>query len=664
MNNNYNNDEVFLNCTNKCRFMVSELQSSTNNPEKTEFLYHPNDPNSRTKYQELINKTLNLTGFFSVGTIATNRTRSDLILLTGDSYDEFGFKRLDLTEYDGKHSLDIQNINMTTKTFTDTPIIPMALHPVQPIIYHIQQISGSMNCSIHLLNYESKEERQITEELGWINFLYYLSDEELIAIVFQEKENVIFRISIESGEKTKLLSTQEQIMSATCDYQSQRLIAALGRSETKLLMIDFSSNYNIEYVVTLPNSLNQFPRISPNGEMIAFICTPRQSNPQLVIYDIKTERELIRKGIPGNSIGFFISDTDYMQWDDDHRIFASVCKDGDGNVFVFDLETETWNGPMSRNTVLFDIISNNFGVFWPSISNNGTVEIEGLFKNESDVKTMYEFPRETTFECTKESITYTSFDGHEIQGWLTRNIENDGAPLIVSCHGGPTTVDFKVSDPFVEILVQAGYHVFQPNYRGSTTFGTEHQDLLKGEMGKGEILDVIYGTRHLCESLNLTSKPVIMGGSYGGFISLMAIGKEPNLWSGCVSIAPVADIIKHYELGNSHYKQFYQTFIGVSYEENPDIYYKRSPITYLGYVRSPLLILGGEMDPHSYFPQIESYYKKAQELEKEVFFITHDKGHSFGNQEEMENNYCEILAFLEALKLNDPQASSEEPPTP
>ena len=133
-------------------------------------------------------------------------------------------------------------------------------------------------------------------------------------------------------------------------------------------------------------------------------------------------------------------------------------------------------------------------------------------------------------------VHYKSFDGKTISAfvWMPFNLKRDGtAPGIVLPHGGPTgqTVDYFNRD--AAALSSRGYVCIAPNVRGSTGYGIPFQEANKKDLGGGDLQDEVYAARFLVDTGYVDQKKMgITGGSYGGYMTLMAIGKTPEVW-GC-----------------------------------------------------------------------------------------------------------------------------------
>ena len=135
-------------------------------------------------------------------------------------------------------------------------------------------------------------------------------------------------------------------------------------------------------------------------------------------------------------------------------------------------------------------------------------------------------------------VTFKSFDGTLISGIVTLpfNLKRDGSnPGIVFPHGGPTSQTQDGFNRIATALASRGYVVIQPNVRGSTGYGKAFQDGNVKDLGGADLKDTVAAKQFLVDSGYVDAKRVgIFGGSYGGFMTLMAIGRAPDEFAAAV----------------------------------------------------------------------------------------------------------------------------------
>ena len=199
-------------------------------------------------------------------------------------------------------------------------------------------------------------------------------------------------------------------------------------------------------------------------------------------------------------------------------------------------------------------------------------------------------------------------------------------PTVFLVHGGPTWHD---SDAFAAdraAYVDLGCAVVQVNYRGSTGYGAAWRDALEGRPGLTELEDLA-AVRAWAVDSGLASTCVITGGSWGGYLTLLGLGTQPDLWSAGVAAVPVADYVAAYEDEMEQLRAFDRSLFGGSPQDVPEVYERCSPLTYVGQVLAPVLVLAGANDPRCPIRQIDNWLAAAGELGVPVEVYRFDAGH-------------------------------------
>ncbi len=199
-----------------------------------------------------------------------------------------------------------------------------------------------------------------------------------------------------------------------------------------------------------------------------------------------------------------------------------------------------------------------------------------------------------------EILRFTSFDAREITGYLyvpePATFEKPASLLVVP-HGGPTSQWQNTWHPFVQLLVQRGYAVFAPNVRGSSGFGREFEELNDGDWGRGDLEDLVIGTRRVMERPEIRDDRVaIWGVSYGGFLTLAAITRYPDLFACAIEALGMPDLERLYRETTEEGKEYLEREIG-PLRGNLNLYRDLSPLSAVSRVRTPLLSFHGEIYP-------------------------------------------------------------------
>jgi dipeptidyl aminopeptidase/acylaminoacyl peptidase len=197
-------------------------------------------------------------------------------------------------------------------------------------------------------------------------------------------------------------------------------------------------------------------------------------------------------------------------------------------------------------------------------------------------------------------VHYKSFDGKTISAlmWVPFNLKRDGSnPALVLPHGGPTGQVQDYWSPRVAALVSRGYICIAPNVRGSTGYGMDFQRANYQDLGGGDLQDEVYATKFLQATGYVDARKIgITGGSYGGFMTLMAIGKTPDIWAAAVELFGIIDWMTMLQHSDPELQQYEKSLLGDPLKDKK-MYDAASPISYIHNVKAPLLVLQGDNDP-------------------------------------------------------------------
>ena len=201
-------------------------------------------------------------------------------------------------------------------------------------------------------------------------------------------------------------------------------------------------------------------------------------------------------------------------------------------------------------------------------------------------------------------------------------------PTVFLVHGGPTAQDCDAFDAERASYLDLGCAVVQVNYRGSTGYGAAWRDGLAGRPGLTELEDVAAVRAWAVASLLADpDRCVLAGASWGGYLTLLGLGTQPDLWAAGVAAVPVADYVAAYEDEMEPLRAFDRSLFGGSPDEVPEVYARCSPLTYVAAVTAPVLVLAGANDPRCPIRQIENWLAAARELGKDVEVYRFDAGH-------------------------------------
>ncbi|MFE5663326.1 S9 family peptidase [Streptomyces niveus] len=218
--------------------------------------------------------------------------------------------------------------------------------------------------------------------------------------------------------------------------------------------------------------------------------------------------------------------------------------------------------------------------------------------------------------------------GGRIHALVQRPAGEGPFPTVFEIHGGPTAHDRDSFTAGPAAWVDHGYAVVRVNYRGSTGYGREWTDALKHRVGLIELEDIA-AVREWAVTSRLAdpSKLVLSGGSWGGYLTLLGLGTQPDAWAVGLAAVPVADYVTAYHDEMEALKSMDRTLLGGTPEEVPERYEASSPLTYVDEVRAPVYISAGLNDPRCPIQQVENYVNRlaARGATHEVY--RYDAGH-------------------------------------
>ncbi|MBS3752695.1 MAG: S9 family peptidase, partial [Anaerolineales bacterium] len=249
-----------------------------------------------------------------------------------------------------------------------------------------------------------------------------------------------------------------------------------------------------------------------------------------------------------------------------------------------------------------------------------------------------------------EDFHWKGADGLPIQGWLYRP-ESDPKGTIVYVHGGPTAHSQDAINNQIQLFVQNGYNVLDPNYRGSTGFGVAFKEEIKKDgWGGMEQEDIRRGIEALIEKgIADEGKVGITGTSYGGYSSWYAITRFPlEVLAAAAPVCGMTDLVVDYESTRPDLRPYSEEMMGGSPEDVPEKYHDRSPINFVSEIQGNLLIVQGDRDPNV-TPEnvrvVRDALDQAGVSYENLRFA--DEGHGISRPKNQKILYKELLNFFD-----------------
>lgn len=248
-----------------------------------------------------------------------------------------------------------------------------------------------------------------------------------------------------------------------------------------------------------------------------------------------------------------------------------------------------------------------------------------------------------------EVLKYPSFDGMEIEAlYFAPNKEVDNGHTILWPHGGPQHAERKSFRPLLQYLCSQGFRVFSPNFRGSTGYGESFMKLVNKDWGGGPRLDIVTGMEWLDQQGRSTAdKWFCIGGSYGGYMTLLLHGRHATKFKAFVDIFGPSNLFTTIETAPEHWKAADRELIG-----DPEIDREKliedSPMTYIDQMTKPMLVIQGANDPRVVKVESDVIVNAMREKDQEVeYLVLEDEGHGFSKTENAIKVYKLMVSFLQ-----------------
>ena len=219
--------------------------------------------------------------------------------------------------------------------------------------------------------------------------------------------------------------------------------------------------------------------------------------------------------------------------------------------------------------------------------------------------------------------------GDSIHGWVVTPERPGPFPIYLKVHGGPNWLYLDTWWPDVQSLIDEGFAVAMVNYRGSIGYGRTFRDHIISNIGFPEVEDVTSGLDDLIARGVADPERVVIGGwSWGGYITLLALGTHPDRFVAGVAGVPVGDYMASYDDSAPSLQAYDRSLVGGVVHDIPEFIAERSPITYVDRVKAPVLVLVGENDTRCVPAQVYAYVDALRNAGGDVEVYSYAEGHS------------------------------------
>lgn len=405
-----------------------------------------------------------------------------------------------------------------------------------------------------------------------------------------------------------------------------------------------------EFIPLLPEDAKPPYTISgttiTNSNMIYFVTDYQSEQAYLVRYDLASRQS-------ETVLSFIDESITEVSWHEESETFILATTAGvTDNLYRFNPETREVEELVSPVHVLQEI----------KIAKNGTIYLSGsssvmpvnIFRSVDGVhwESLTEnrvLGIDSTEMVAPETITFNSFDELEIEALLFRATENNANGYTIFWpHGGPQAAERQNFRALFQALLYKGYNIFAPNFRGSTGYGKTFTTLVEKDWGNAPRLDNIESIKWLFkQGIASNDSLFLVGGSYGGYMSLLLHGRHPEYFRAVVDLFGPSDLFSFYESVPPHWKPIMKLWLGDP-NEDKEKFTEDSPITYLDQMTKPMLVVQGAQDPRVVKKESDQIVEKLKEKQRDItYLVLENEGHGFAKKENEITVYKKVMNFLE-----------------
>lgn len=516
----------------------------------------------------------------------------------------------------GDEQHNLWRINITTgeaEQITDNPKAqeyPLEVMPDDKTLLVLSNLKGQLN--LYSFDLDTKEYTQLTDYQFPVNDVSASHDGRLIAYATNEesadlKNSDVYIMNRDGSDKRRLLQMSVGSQDEPGDWTPDNRQFAVTSDVSGKRRVGIYELESGDVRWLSPENREQYAlKFSPDGSTLLAM-ENADSAINVVAYDVKSGAPVPVELPPGMSYN--------ADWLDNKRFIVNIMTD------VSRPELRDYHMDDGASHVL---LKAEYGSIDPA-----------LF-------------------AKSEYVSYPSFDGREIYAILyrPRDMKPDVKyPAIVEIHGGPTGQFMRSFDPYAQFLADQGYIIIQPNIRGSTGYGNEFRDMGRMDWGGGDLEDIEYAARYLRSLPEVDSDRVgVWGGSYGGYMTFMAMTKKPHLWKAGVAWVGISDLQKLYDSSMEHFKYYLREQMGDPVE-NADLWYDRSAVNFAHQMTGHMLIIHGTNDPRCPIEQARVFRDRLVELGKKEgqdfeYVELSDEGHGSADIQQKIRSYKILADYL------------------
>ncbi len=526
-------------------------------------------------------------------------------------------------------------------------------------LIYLQDSDGDENWHLYSVNINSNTVRDLTPFEGIqaqpVALEPKFPDQMLVGLNLKDpSKHDLYRIDLKNGAVEFDTENPGNIVVWTADEQFQ-VRAAIATTPDGGYDLLYRESIDLDWEILRhwgSDDEGNAVSFSADGQTLYVIGTHDANTQRLIALDLATGQETVVAEDPEYDVdGVLIHPVsrvieavsfykDKQEWQIlDPRIAAdfeaiSKVRQGEFGIGSRDLADKNW---------LVAYVTDNGPVYYYTYNRESKTSTL-LFTNQPKLE---ELPL-----AVMQPISYTARDGLTIHGYLTTpvGIPAKNLPTVLLVHGGPWVRDSWGYEPEVQWLANRGYAVLQVNFRGSTGYGKAFLNAGNREWGAKMHSDLVDAVNWLVEQgIADPQKVAIMGGSYGGYATLVGLTFTPEVFAAGVDIVGPSNLITLMQSIPPYWapmKAMFAHRLG-DLETEEDFLKSRSPLFLANQIEKPLLIGQGANDPRVKQAESEQIVEAMSFAGKPVEYILYpDEGHGFARPENRLHFYAKAEEFL------------------
>ena len=531
-------------------------------------------------------------------------------------------------------------------------------YKAQQLIY-LQDSDGDENFHLYSVNIESDIVRDLTPFQGVkaqpVDLDPEFPDEVLVGLNLTDRQKFdVYRINLNNGAVEFDTDNPGNVVSWTADatFQVRAATAATPDGGSELL---FRETVDKPWETVRhwgPDDEGGAVSFSADGKTLYIIGSHDANAQRLIALDLATREETVMAEDEQYDVGgILIHPTtrviqavsfykDKVQW---QVLDQSIAPDFEAITQVREGEFGVTNRTLADDTWLVAYTTDDGPVYYYSYdreSKSSTL----LFSNQPEL--------EELSLASMQPISYEARDGLTIHGYLTTpvGLEPKNLPTVLLVHGGPWARDNWGYSPIVQWLANRGYAVLQVDFRGSTGYGKAFLNAGNRQWAAAMHDDLIDAVQWLVEQgIADPDKVAIMGGSYGGYATLVGLTFTPEVFTAGVDIVGPSNLVTLMQSIPPYWAPMLASMyhrVG-NLETEEEFLKSRSPLFFVDRIQKPLLIGQGANDPRVKQAESEQIVEAMKQANKPVEYVLYtDEGHGFARPENRLHFFAIAEAFL------------------